>query len=150
MLKLDASHRRTSTPRPTTASSFTRVFALLLGGALLALAAGCESEASSGEFDDVSTASDVHANDVNGSDVSAEDWRAAETACAQRDGICVPGAPDMEVPGFTVTCPAGTVLDNGETSETNGGNDMIYSELALGCSENPDGTTTPALCCLPE
>ncbi len=59
------------------------------------------------------------------------------------------GFPDATVPGFTVVCPSGHALEDGNTEWTAGGNDIIHSGLALGCSTNPDGTGTPSLCCLP-
>jgi hypothetical protein len=61
----------------------------------------------------------------------------------------VAGFPDSTVPGYTVVCQSGYALDDGTTEMTSGGNDIIQSSLALGCSTNPDGTATPALCCLP-
>jgi hypothetical protein len=130
--------------------------ALLLGATLLALAAACESDAApTGEGADVA-AGDA-AGDAAGADLAEPrdltnpaDLRAGPpTACAGRGGTCVPGAPSTDPPGFTVTCPAGAALDDGRTTATDGGVQLIQSPLALGCSQNPDGTTTPALCCLP-
>ncbi len=96
-------------------------------------AAGCGSESES---------------TVSG-DKDAAPETTAPTQCAQRGGVCAAGFQDSTVPGFTVTCLPGYALDDGTTELTSGGNDIIHSSLALGCSTNPDGTGTPALCCLP-
>jgi hypothetical protein len=91
--------------------------------------------------------SDEAFSESSGTDAAPES--AAPTPCAQRGGVCVAGFPDSTVPGFTVMCQSGYALDDGTTELTSGGNDIIHSSLALGCSTNPDGTGTPALCCLP-
>jgi hypothetical protein len=99
-------------------------------------AAGCGSDEASGG-----------SGGASGKDAALES--AALTPCAQRGGVCVAGFPDSTVPGFTVMCQPGYALDDGTTELTAGGNDIIHSSLALGCSTHPDGTGTPALCCLP-
>jgi hypothetical protein len=75
---------------------------------------------------------------------------AATKDCVKRSGTCVEGYPAAGgVQGFTVTCPPGSTLANGQSSMTNGGLNIIDSSLAFGCSRNPNGTTSPALCCFP-
>lgn len=69
--------------------------------------------------------------------------------CVRKGGACVDGVPESNPPGFTVSCPAGHTLPDGTTETTNGGSDLITSPMSFGCSQNPDGTTTPSLCCFP-
>lgn len=116
------------------------VVVLLLFCAVLGVVPSCDDSSSSAD-----------AGTEVGSDVVYEGSGSGSgaTACAQRGGTCVEGVPESDPPGFTVTCPQGDALDDGQTSTTNGGIDIINSSLALGCSRNPDGTTHPALCCLP-
>ena len=110
----------------------TTVVALLL----CLPAAGCGSDEESGG-----------SGGASGNDAAAE--TTTPTQCDQRGGVCVAGFPDSTVPGFTVICQSGYALDDGTTELTAGGNDIIHSSLALGCSTHPDGTGTPSLCCLP-
>jgi len=115
----------------------TSACVLIVLCALLAFSTSCDSSTAS---DDAGVAAD---------ESDSEDTSSSESVCLQRGGTCVDGAPEMDPPGYTVSCPEGSALDDGLTSVTAGGIDIINSSLALGCSRNPDGTTTPALCCLP-
>lgn len=113
---------------------------LVLGLSPLLLTA-CGGEGSS------DTSPNDHQTEI---DALATETGSNSLACSQRGGTCVDDAPASDPPGFTVTCPEGFALEDGRTSATKGGTDMINSSLALGCSRNLGGTTKPALCCLPK
>lgn len=96
---------------------------------------------------------DVALADAAPADAAPVDAAPADVtnACVMGGGVCVPAMRNGSPPGFTFTCPVGTVTVDGRSSWLGPGTDLIFGgRLTHGCPGG-GGSFEPALygCCLP-
>lgn len=96
---------------------------------------------------------DVALVDATPADASPSDAAHADVtnACVMGGGACVPAMRNSSPPGFSLTCPAGTVTVDGRPTWLGPGTDLIFGgRLTNGCPSG-GGSFEAVLygCCIP-